>query len=223
MWWHTVTHGRGKWRGNWRMEWVASTLHTTSEHGVSSITTADAHTSAASSRLNWRPRRFIWTRPFRRRRNLVSARVPSHFKGSLRTLIIFSSVQLKCDGTRWLTGREVKGKLANVLGSQYSSHYLGTWCIQHHYRWCAHLGCQQLTELTPPGQFKWTRPFRARDEICFLLVCHHISTDLYVSVFFPWHTADTSVRVLTACRPIRVASDRCSFAVYIVMKCSAGV
>ena len=57
-----------KWRGgNWRMERVASTLHTTSEHGVSSITTADAHTSAASSRLNWRPRRFKWTRPFRRK------------------------------------------------------------------------------------------------------------------------------------------------------------
>ena len=37
------------------MEWVASSLHTTSEHGVSSITTADAHTLAASSRLNWRP------------------------------------------------------------------------------------------------------------------------------------------------------------------------
>ena len=45
----------GKWRGNWRMQWVTSTLHTTSEHGVCSITTADAHTSAASSRLNWRP------------------------------------------------------------------------------------------------------------------------------------------------------------------------
>ena len=45
---------------------IASTLHTTSEHGVSSITTADVHTSAA--------------------------------------------------------------------GSQYSSHYLGTWCIQHYYR-----------------------------------------------------------------------------------------
>jgi len=27
-----------------KLEWVASTLHTTSEHGVSSITTADAHT-----------------------------------------------------------------------------------------------------------------------------------------------------------------------------------
>jgi len=50
------------------MEWVASTLHTTSEHGVSSITTADTHTSAASNRLNWRPRRFKWTRPFRRKR-----------------------------------------------------------------------------------------------------------------------------------------------------------
>ena len=68
--WNVMAHGdarEGKWRGNWRMEWVASTLHTTSEYGVSSITTADAHTSAASSRLNWRPRRFNWTRPFRRK------------------------------------------------------------------------------------------------------------------------------------------------------------
>ena len=46
-------------------EWVASTLHTTSEHGVSTITTANAHTSAVSSRLNWRPRRFKCTHPFR--------------------------------------------------------------------------------------------------------------------------------------------------------------
>ena len=68
--WTVMAHGdarEGKWRGNWRMEWVASTLYTTSERGVSSITTADAHTSAASSRLNWRPRRFKWTRPFRRK------------------------------------------------------------------------------------------------------------------------------------------------------------
>jgi len=34
------------------MEWVASTLHTTSERGVSGITTADAHTSADNTRLN---------------------------------------------------------------------------------------------------------------------------------------------------------------------------
>ena len=47
--WNVMAHGdarEGKWRGNWRMEWVAITLHTTSEHGVSSTTTADAHTSA---------------------------------------------------------------------------------------------------------------------------------------------------------------------------------
>jgi len=41
--------------------------HTTSELGVSSITTADARNSAASSRLNWRPRPFKWARPFRRK------------------------------------------------------------------------------------------------------------------------------------------------------------
>ena len=39
--------------------------HATSKNGISSITKADAHTSAASSRLNWRPHRFEWTRPFR--------------------------------------------------------------------------------------------------------------------------------------------------------------
>ena len=51
-----------------RAEWVASSLalylrsrciqHTT-------ITTADAQISAASSRLNWYPCQFKWTRPFR--------------------------------------------------------------------------------------------------------------------------------------------------------------
>jgi len=59
-----MAHGdarEGKWRGNWRMEWAASTLHTTSELGVSSITTG------WSSRLNWRACRFKWTRPFRRK------------------------------------------------------------------------------------------------------------------------------------------------------------
>jgi len=71
--WNVMAHGEarvGKWEGNWRMEWIANTLHTTSEYGVSSITTittADAHTSAASSRLNWSPRRFKWIRPFRRK------------------------------------------------------------------------------------------------------------------------------------------------------------
>jgi len=45
------------WPGQVRLDYT--------EHGVSSITTADAHTSAASNRLNWRPRRFKWTLSFR--------------------------------------------------------------------------------------------------------------------------------------------------------------
>jgi hypothetical protein len=49
------------------MEQVASTLHTTSEHSVSSITTTDVHTSAASSRLNQHSRQFKWTYPFHRK------------------------------------------------------------------------------------------------------------------------------------------------------------
>jgi hypothetical protein len=59
------------------MEWVASTLHTTSELRVSIITTADAHTSAdAPADLNG-------IVLFAERRNLVSAHVPSHFKRSI--------------------------------------------------------------------------------------------------------------------------------------------
>jgi len=46
------------------MELVTSTLQTISEHGVSSITTADAQTLAASILLNERPRQFKWTHPF---------------------------------------------------------------------------------------------------------------------------------------------------------------
>jgi hypothetical protein len=40
-------------------------------------------------------------------------------------ILICVRVQLKCDGTRWRTGGEVKGKLANGLGSQYPPHFLG--------------------------------------------------------------------------------------------------
>ena len=72
-----------------------------------------------------------------------------------------------------------------------TSHYLGTWCIQHYYRWCAHLGCQQSTELTPPGRFKWTGSFRPKDEIWFLRVCHHISNAVYHKIW------TLSIRILT--------------------------
>ena len=64
------------------MEWVASALHTTLEHGVSSITTADAHASAASSRTD-APADLNGLVRFGERRNLVSACVPSRFKRSI--------------------------------------------------------------------------------------------------------------------------------------------
>jgi len=39
---------------------------------------------------------------------------------------LFSRLQLKCDGIQRSKGGEVKGKLANGVGNQYPSHYLGT-------------------------------------------------------------------------------------------------
>jgi hypothetical protein len=65
--WNVMAHGDAwevKWSGNWQIEWVASTIHTTKEHVVSSITFVDAHNSAASSRLNWRCYWFKWSRLF---------------------------------------------------------------------------------------------------------------------------------------------------------------
>jgi hypothetical protein len=60
-----------------------------------------------------------------------------YMSGLGKSYILFINVgrlQLKCDGTRRRTGGEVKGNLANEVGSQYSSHYLGTLCIQHYNR-----------------------------------------------------------------------------------------
>ena len=88
-----MAHGdarAGKWRENWRMEWAASTLHITSEHGVSSISTADAHTSAVSSRLNWRPCRFKWTRPFRIKTEIWFLRACHHISTGLYLQFLIS-------------------------------------------------------------------------------------------------------------------------------------
>jgi len=66
------------------MEWVASTLHNTSEHGVSSITTAYAHTSVGQKSTELTPAVDLnGLVRFAERQTLVSARVPSHFKRSL--------------------------------------------------------------------------------------------------------------------------------------------
>jgi hypothetical protein len=65
--WNVMAHGdawEGKWKGKRRLERVATILAlylgTWSIHGLP----ADPHSLTASSRLNWLPRRFKWTRPF---------------------------------------------------------------------------------------------------------------------------------------------------------------
>jgi len=67
--WNMLAHAdaeKGKWTRNWRIQWVTSTLRTTSEHGVSSITTADAaHLGCQQSTDLTLSGRFKWTRPFR--------------------------------------------------------------------------------------------------------------------------------------------------------------
>jgi len=91
--WNVMAHGdarEGKRRGNWRMEWVASTLHTTPEHGVSSITTADTHISAASSRLNWRPPADLnGLVPFRKKDEIWLLRVCHHISKAVYCYIVF--------------------------------------------------------------------------------------------------------------------------------------
>jgi len=89
--------------------------------------------------------------------------------------------------------------MSNAVGRQYSSHYLGTWCIQHYYLWCAHLGCQHSTEMTATGRFKCTGPFGCKDEIWFLRVCHHISKAVYcLQMAWSWGEAVSTCALLSA-------------------------
>jgi len=133
--WNVMAHGdarEGKWRGNWQMELVASTFHTTSEHGVSIITTADAHTSAASSRLNWRPRRFKWTRPFRRKTKFGFCACDTTFQLAYTyttgTVGFFPGVQADRARIWQLKSLEHKG-LQCVEPYLHSQIVLMTWCL----------------------------------------------------------------------------------------------
>jgi hypothetical protein len=75
-----------------------------------------------------------------------------------------SRLQLKCDGIRWRTGGEVKGKLANGVGSQYPSHYLTTSSITTAY---AHTSAASSRLNWRPRWYKWTRPFRRKTKSGF--------------------------------------------------------
>ena len=69
-----------------------------------------------SIKISWSLRGFL-SFEFTENSDKILAYKPARYVGR---------VQLKFDGTRWCTGGEVNGKLSNGLGSQYSSHYLGT-------------------------------------------------------------------------------------------------
>ena len=63
--------------------------HATFERRLSSITQVDAHSSAASSRLNWRPRRFKWTRPFRGKTKSGFCLCAITFRTSYNSVIVY--------------------------------------------------------------------------------------------------------------------------------------
>jgi hypothetical protein len=134
--WNVMAHGdarEGKWRGNWRMEWVASTLHTTSEHGLSNITTAEAHTSAASSRLNWRPRRFKWIRPFCRK-------TKSGFCACAITFQADHNLDTHCSESLNHTKHFAHSLIIKAVGI-YLSHFA------HQYQWSQHTHTQNKATL----------------------------------------------------------------------------
>ena len=88
--------------------------------------------------------------------------------------LVLSRVQLRCDGARWRTGGEVKGKLVNGVGSQYPSHYLRTWCIQHYYRWCAAGSRLSRRPSSPPADLNGLVRFAERRNLVSPRVCHHV-------------------------------------------------
>jgi hypothetical protein len=80
------------------MEWVDSTLHTTSEHGVSSITAADEHTSAVSSRLNRRsPADLNGLVRFAEKRNMVFCAFAITFQTRSTSVCIVNLLVLMTD------------------------------------------------------------------------------------------------------------------------------
>jgi hypothetical protein len=89
MTWHTAKQGREV-TGLQENDVGTQQPSTTAEHCLSTTVQtlpADTHTSAASGRLNCHPCQVTWTCPFRRKRNRVSACVPSNLNCSISGLL----------------------------------------------------------------------------------------------------------------------------------------
>jgi hypothetical protein len=91
-------------------------------------------------------------------------------KSSCASTLHDGRLQLKCDGTRWRTGGEVTGKLANGVGSHYPSHYLTHTSELSAYSITtadAHTSAASSRMIWRLHQFKWTRPFRRKTKSGF--------------------------------------------------------
>jgi hypothetical protein len=107
--WNVMAHGdehEWKWRGNWRIDWVTSTPHTTFEHVLSRITTADVQNSTTSSRTKWLIRQFKWNRPFRRKTNYCFCTCAFTFQLSPTKFLSFS---------RWFRILEISDDLEDMF------------------------------------------------------------------------------------------------------------
>jgi len=125
--WNVMAHGEArveKWRGNKRMEWVTSKRHMTAEHRIAWAVQglqAEVHSSPTSSRVNWRPRLFKWTRPFRRKTKYGSCACAITFqtqstqvsKNTTRYELLLRACAFTCgwrrSGSRWQTNCTSRG------------------------------------------------------------------------------------------------------------------
>jgi hypothetical protein len=77
---------------------------------------------------------------------------------------------------------EVKGKLANAVGSQYPSHYLGTWCIQYYYRWCRTPRVPVVDWTAAPADLNGLVRFAERQNLVSVRVPSHFNWPLAASI-----------------------------------------
>jgi hypothetical protein len=119
--WNLMAHGDarvGKWRGNWRIEWVANTL--TLPRNVVYPALLSLMGTPRLPAVDWRPCRFQWTRPFRRK-------TKSGFCACAITFKTQSIIEGRSCNRRW------SGKAISITYSEYESVALG---IQHPMRVC---------------------------------------------------------------------------------------
>ena len=132
--WNMMAYGdarEGKWRGNWRMEWIASTLHTTLDHGVPSIITRSKRDiTRAETRFGVSAKR---TSPFKSAGVSVQSTAGSRGVQISGQQLYRPCSDVQCYPLHWHLSRSLPLPCVTVCHQVLNTLY---------YRWCAHLGCQ---------------------------------------------------------------------------------